>query len=76
MAGVIAGRDSFTGEDNNGLSTGSFFAGAASGARIVSVKAAGATGATDVSQVLARIDPYVMAVGAENTGTPSTAPTT
>jgi serine protease AprX len=54
MAGIIAGRDSNanprTFRDPN------TFSGMAPGARIVSVKVADATGATDVSQVIAAID--------------------
>jgi len=54
MAGIIAGRDDglvpsdYTSHDN--------FTGVAPDARIVSIKVATATGATDVSQVLAAID--------------------
>lgn len=49
MAGIIAGSD--------GLSTeGDYFAGIAPSARLVSVKVAESTGATDVSQVIAAID--------------------
>ena len=54
LAGIIAGRD-------DGLATSSYtnhdsFTGVAPDARIVSIKVATATGATDVSQVLAAID--------------------
>jgi serine protease AprX len=50
MAGLIAGKD------GNGLRDAKYFLGAAPDARIISVKAADAIGATDVSQVLAGID--------------------
>jgi len=56
MAGLIAGGDTDLGTTNDGLANGSFFAGAAPGARVISVKAADAHGSTDVSQVLAGID--------------------
>jgi serine protease AprX len=53
MAGIIAGRDDFApiykGNENG-------FLGMAPGSRVVSVKLADATGATDVSQVIAGID--------------------
>ena len=48
MAGIVAGRDDS--DDSDG------FTGVAPGARVVSVKVADATGATDVSQVIAGLD--------------------
>jgi serine protease AprX len=55
MAGIIAGRDaSWT--RGAASEDGTSFAGVAPGARIISVKLADASGATDVSQVLAGID--------------------
>ena len=52
MAGIIAGDDDPSGDHNNADS----FTGVAPDARILNVKVADATGATDVSQVLAAID--------------------
>ncbi|MCW2665342.1 MAG: Serine protease AprX [Frankiales bacterium] len=52
MAGLIAGKDDAWSPTN----TATTFAGAAPDARIISVKAADAVGATDVSQVIAAID--------------------
>jgi len=54
MAGIIAGRDD--GVTPNHYTDHDSFIGVAPDARIVSVKVATATGATDVSQVLAAID--------------------
>ena len=51
MAGIIAGRDA-----NWSAASADAFAGVAPGAHLVSVKVADATGATDVSQVIAAID--------------------
>ena len=55
MAGIIAGHDSGV-DVTSGQLRSSDFTGVAPGARIVSVKVADATGATDVTQVLAGID--------------------
>ena len=54
LAGIIAGRDAAGDED--GELEDAQFVGVAPGARIVSVKVAGAAGQTDVSQVIAAID--------------------
>jgi serine protease AprX len=54
MAGIIAGKDANVDTKNPASCTG--FAGMAPDARVVSVKAADAHGATDVSQVIAGID--------------------
>jgi serine protease AprX len=54
MAGIIAGRDDAASPST--YRDPSTFIGMAPGARIVSVKVADATGATDVSQVIAAID--------------------
>ena len=54
MAGIIAGRDNSVTTVSKGIHDQ--FLGMAPGARVVSVKVAGAYGATDVSQVLAAID--------------------
>ncbi|TFV63061.1 peptidase S8 and S53 subtilisin kexin sedolisin [Geodermatophilus sp. DF01-2] len=54
MAGIIAGRDSNA--NPRSYRDPETFAGMAPGARIVSVKVADATGATDVSQVIAAVD--------------------
>ncbi|SNR52687.1 S8 family serine peptidase [Blastococcus mobilis] len=54
MAGIIAGRDSNA--NPRSYRNPDTFAGMAPDARIVSVKVADATGATDVSQVIAAID--------------------
>ena len=54
MAGIIAGRDSFT-HPLSALKAGEFV-GVAPGARILNVKVADANGAVDVSQVIAAID--------------------
>ena len=55
MAGIIAGRDDAANDKPKKGET-NYFLGMAPDARIVSVKVADATGATDVSQVLAAID--------------------
>ncbi len=55
LAGIMAGAEDAVGDIDQ--RTGSqYFVGVAPDARIVSIKVAGATGATDVSQVLAAID--------------------
>ncbi|WP_019877854.1 S8 family serine peptidase [Sporichthya polymorpha] len=54
MAGIIAGKDASVDTKKSGSCEG--FAGMAPDARIISVKAADAHGATDVSQILAAID--------------------
>ncbi|GAA0638546.1 hypothetical protein GCM10009547_48430 [Sporichthya brevicatena] len=54
MAGIIAGKDAGVDTKKSGSCEG--FAGMAPDARIISVKAADAHGATDVSQILAAID--------------------
>jgi serine protease AprX len=54
MAGIIAGKDA--GVDTSKPTSCSGFAGMAPDARIISVKAADAHGATDVSQIIAGID--------------------
>ncbi len=54
MAGIIAGKDA--GVDTGQSASCEGFAGMAPDARIISVKAADAHGATDVSQILAGID--------------------
>ncbi len=54
MAGIIAGKDA--GVDTSNASSCAGFAGMAPDARIISVKAADAHGATDVSQIIAGID--------------------
>lgn len=54
MAGIIAGKDAGVNTKNSNSCEG--FAGMAPDARIVSVKAADAHGATDVSQIIAGID--------------------
>lgn len=54
MAGIIAGKDA--GVDTSRPASCAGFAGMAPDARIVSVKAADAHGATDVSQIIAGID--------------------
>ena len=54
MAGIIAGKDAGVDTKESGSCAG--FAGMAPDARIISVKAADAHGATDVSQILAGID--------------------
>ncbi|MFY9588810.1 MAG: S8 family serine peptidase [Actinomycetota bacterium] len=54
MAGIIAGRDD--GLTSNQYTSHDNFTGVAPDARIVSIKVATSTGATDVSQVLAAID--------------------
>jgi serine protease AprX len=56
MAGIIAGRDSKIGAGQEDEQLDKAFLGVAPKARIVSVKVASATGAVDVSQVLAGID--------------------
>jgi hypothetical protein len=56
MAGLIAGRDSNIGEGQEDEMLDKAFVGIAPKARVVSVKVASASGATDVSQVLAGID--------------------
>ncbi|MBA3743445.1 S8 family serine peptidase [Sporichthya sp.] len=54
MAGIIAGKDAGVDTKNSNSCEG--FAGMAPDARIISVKAADAHGATDVSQIIAGID--------------------
>jgi serine protease AprX len=54
MAGIIAGRDD--GVTSSGYTSHDNFIGVAPDSRIVSIKVATSTGATDVSQVLAAID--------------------
>ncbi|MEO5679463.1 MAG: S8 family serine peptidase, partial [Acidimicrobiales bacterium] len=74
MAGIIAGRGADSATDAKGA-----FVGMAPGARVISVKTAGADGATDVSTVLAAMS-WVSASAAEHNirvvnlawGTPST----
>ena len=56
MAGIIAGRDSSIGTAQEDEQLDKAFVGVAPRARIVSVKVASASGATDVSQVIAAID--------------------
>jgi serine protease AprX len=56
MAGIIAGRDSTIGNGQEDEQLDKAFLGVAPRARVVSVKVASASGATDVSQVIAAID--------------------
>ncbi|MDQ3871571.1 MAG: S8 family serine peptidase [Chloroflexota bacterium] len=56
MAGIIAGRDSSIGEGQEDEQLDKAFVGIAPRARVVSVKVATSSGATDVSQVIAAID--------------------
>jgi serine protease AprX len=56
MAGIIAGRDSSIGSGQEDEQLDKAFVGVAPGARVVSVKVASSSGATDVSQVIAAID--------------------
>jgi hypothetical protein len=56
MAGIIAGRDSSIGPGQEDEQLDKAFVGVAPRARIVSVKVASSSGATDVSQVIAGID--------------------
>jgi serine protease AprX len=56
MAGIIAGRDSSIGNGKEDEELDKAFLGVAPRARVVSVKVASSSGATDVSQVIAAID--------------------
>ena len=56
MAGIIAGRDDGTALPNSANDATTAYYGVAPGARVVSVKVAGANGIVDVSQVIAAID--------------------